>query len=342
MQPPLNVKPRRSALVAVLGWALIVMGVVGLPISVISGAMVVTRSYGTQNADAAGIFTVVLGPAAVLACGIGLLRRWTWAWWGAVLLALGVCGFGLKDVLKKPAAPYTYTSESGTVTTVYSSDGSMLPVLVSGGFLAVLLLPTVRAQFGQRRPAAPPTAAAVVEFSQSDAPRTAIQEDILAALRAGAEFRTAHKEGGTTIRWLHGRFVREDYGEWSERAEYTDEAAFLAFLLRFFEWESNGRQNVSLPEPERWRNIRELLRGSGAPHIADPHSAPVRRHNPWRVVGAFLIAIPAVVLVFWLRGRLPHHSPAPQKLDTFDGRPPQVTQPEFKLPKTAATPRPEK
>jgi hypothetical protein len=29
-------------------------------------------------------------------------------------------------------------------------------------------------------------------------------------------------------------------------------------------------------------------------------------------------------------------------LDTFDGRPPQVTQPEFKLPKTAATPRPEK
>ena len=34
--------------------------------------------------------------------------------------------------------------------------------------------------------------AAVVEFPKSDSPRTAIQEDILAALRAGAEFRTAH------------------------------------------------------------------------------------------------------------------------------------------------------
>lgn len=258
MQPPPTVvsTPGRSALVAALGWTLIVIGIIGLPISLISGAMVITRSYGTQNADAAGILTVVLGPTAVLACGIGLLRRWTWAWWGAVLLALCVFSFSLKEALKEPAPPFTYTSESGTVTTVYSSGGGMVPMMISGGLLAVLLLPAVRAQFSLRKPSAPPAAAAPVKGPESDSPCTAIQHEILAALRAGAEFCTAHKEGGTTIRWLHGRFVREDYGEWNERAEYTDEATFLAFLRRFFEWESCGFQAVNLPEADRWAEHR--------------------------------------------------------------------------------------
>ena len=103
--PPLPTAPApgSTALVTLLGWAFILIGVVGLPFSLISGAMFITRSEGTQHADAPGLLTVVLGPAAVLVCGIGLLRHWSWAWWGAVLLAVIVFGFSL-HAWWKPAA----------------------------------------------------------------------------------------------------------------------------------------------------------------------------------------------------------------------------------------------
>ena len=172
-------------------------------------------------------------------------------------------------------------------------------------------------------------------MSSSDPRSAAIRQEILAALRAGAQFRTAHKEGGTTIRWERGRFIREDYGDWSERAEYTDEVEFLAFLWRFFEWESRGYQRVQLPDAERWENIRQLLRG-GTPGTAAPKHA-AGGHGRLAVIGALVIAGAAVALVTWLRGGIHHRSGArpttvPQRLDVFDGTPPPVKVPEFKLP----------
>ena len=334
-----------TVVVTLLGWAFIVIGIIGLPISLISGAMVITRSYGTQNADAAGLFTVVLGPAAVLVCGIGLLRHWTWAWWGALLLALLVCVFSAKDVLKKPAPSFTYISETGTKTTVMSSGGglaALVPLLVSGGVLVLLLLPAVRTHFRLTGQSTPPAPAARVEpgpaLRAADAASAAIQQEILDALRRGAEFRTAHKEGGTVLRWQHGRFIREDYGDWSERAAYTDDAAFLAFLWRFFEWESRSLQRVELPEPDRWRNIQQLLHGSV--HHAGSHRAPIQTVSPLWKPGAFIIAAAAVALVVWLRGGIHWRSPAPpapapQKLDRVDSRPPDVATPDFKIPRPA-------
>lgn len=343
--PPIVPAPAGSAILTLLGWAFILTGAIGLPISLISGAMFAMSSYGTQNASAAGFFTVVLGPAAVLVCGIGLLRHWTWAWWGALLLAALLLSFSLRDFLKKPAPPVTYISETGTRTTVYSSGGgiaALTPLLISGGVLVLLLLPSVRAPFSLRRPS-PAPASSSVPLRPGDAAISAVQQEILAALRAGAEFRTAHKEGGTTIRWQRGRFVRQDYGDWSERAEYTDEAAFLAFLERFFEWESRSFQKIELPSAQRWGNIRQLLHGQ-APSggtTAEPES----EISPLWTPAAFVIAAAAVALIVWLRGgihwRTPQaKDPSLQRLDTFDGTPPKVTQPDFKLPRRDDPPGP--
>ncbi len=343
MTPPPST-PGSTALVTLLSWAFILIGAIGLPVSLISGAMVATRAYGTQNADAAGFITVVLGPAAVLVCGIGLLRHWTCAWWGALLLALLVFAFSMKDSLRKPAPPFTYISETGTKTTVYSSGGgiaTLAPLLISGGVLVLLLLPSVRGPFRLSRSTEPPAAAepAVLIAGEIGAGSecSAIQQEILAALRAGAEFRTAHKEGGTTIRWQRGRFIREDYGDWSERADYTEEAEFLAFLWRFFEWESRGFQRVEMPDAERWENIRKLLHSSTPG--TNPASHAAGGHRPLAIFAALVIAGAAVALVTWLRGGIhwrtgARHEQTPQKLDTFDGKPPQVKQPEFKVPRS--------
>lgn len=330
---PTSSAPSGAALVSILGWVCIVIGLLGLPISLISGAMVITRSHGTQHAEAFGLLTVVLGPAAVLACGIGLLKHWSWAWWGAVLLAALVFSFSLKAYLKPAAPPVSYQSESGTVTTVYTSPGGLIPVLLSGGLLALLLLPSVRAQFRQTKPTGPAPAPAAAPTATApasrapDAESAAIQREILAALRSGAEFRTAHKEGGTIIRWRKGRFLREDYGDWSRRESYTNEAAFLAFLWEFFEWQSRGFQREDIPEPERWRNIQKLLY-HGRTFMGS--------HGVLAGIGAFVIAAAAVGLMVWLFGgpryfhRHPHGN-APQKLDTFDGKPPPVSA-EFTIP----------
>jgi hypothetical protein len=89
----------------------------------------------------------------------------------------------------------------------------------------------------------------------------AVQRHVLQALREGACFRTAHKEGGSVISWRGGRFVRQDYGESDARETFAEEAAFLAFLRRFYDWETQrGIPGGAPGELERWRLIARLLR----------------------------------------------------------------------------------
>lgn len=317
-----------------------------MPISAISWAMIIAGSYGTQTADLAGIFTVLLGPALLVICGIGLLRNRPWAWFGAVLLALLALSFSLTDFLRQPSPPVVSVSASGTVSTVYSSGGGMaaLPALLGSSVaLALLMIPSVRARFRRARGKktahdVPPWEASAV-LAGSDPGSEDIQREILSALHGGAEFRTAHKEGGTTISWRHGRYVREDYGDWTERAEFTDDREFLAFLRHFFDWQSCGPLGQQTPEPERWRNIRNLL-DDGSPKGG---AAFAGMHGPGRflrVADAFLLAAAAVGGVVWLRGGIHYRSPArrtppPAKLDTVNGTPPQVAVPKFNLPKDA-------
>jgi len=94
-------------------------------------------------------------------------------------------------------------------------------------------------------------------FSSADS----VQAIVLEAVRDGATFRTSHKEGGTVISWSNGRFVRQDFGESDTSERFSSDPDFLAFLRRFFEWETQRHIPGGAPtEIDRWRLIARLLR----------------------------------------------------------------------------------
>ncbi len=81
----------------------------------------------------------------------------------------------------------------------------------------------------------------------------AIQRRLLSRIREGAQLSTAHKEGGTNIRWQGSSFTRSDYGESDESAVFADDASFLAFVRRFFDSKVSYPDRV--PELDAWRLI---------------------------------------------------------------------------------------
>jgi hypothetical protein len=89
----------------------------------------------------------------------------------------------------------------------------------------------------------------------------ATQQTIVVAMKGGASFATAHKEGGTNIGWQNGRFVRSDYGESEEWKEFASEAEFLKFLRQFYDSETS--RNIyprEVSDFEAWKLILRLLR----------------------------------------------------------------------------------
>lgn len=90
----------------------------------------------------------------------------------------------------------------------------------------------------------------------------AIQQAILDGLRRGGQFTTSHKEGGTQIVRREGAYVRSDYGESTRTETYRDDASFLDFLRKFFQWEVSRGQplGTTVPENTAWRLILRLLR----------------------------------------------------------------------------------
>ncbi len=91
-----------------------------------------------------------------------------------------------------------------------------------------------------------------------------LQAEVLARLRNGASFSTAHKEGGTRIYWQGGRFIRSDYGDNESEQSFDDERAFLAFLRRFFDHEiARGTDRDKVSEEAAWRLILRLMQDEG-------------------------------------------------------------------------------
>ena len=128
-------------------------------------------------------------------------------------------------------------------------------------------------------------------MSHSDSSEIAqVQRQILDALRAGASFSTCHKEGGTNLVFENGRFVRIDFGDCPDRVEFADEAAFLASLRKFYDWETSGAAD----ELQRWKRIQRLLQRRSA--------AGGRGNSPLQWLLAFLIAAIAVAVLYHLRG----------------------------------------
>jgi hypothetical protein len=88
-----------------------------------------------------------------------------------------------------------------------------------------------------------------------------VQQAIVTAMKGGASFATAHKEGGTNICWREGKFIRADYGESEERKVFSGEAEFLKFLRQFYDWDTS--KNIyphKVSDFEAWKLILRLLR----------------------------------------------------------------------------------
>lgn len=87
-----------------------------------------------------------------------------------------------------------------------------------------------------------------------------LQRLLLQALRGGQRLSTAHKEGGTILRFDGRRFVSADYGESSGVRHFAGEAAFLDHLRRFFDHElTRHAAQLPLPEASAWRLIYRRL-----------------------------------------------------------------------------------
>jgi len=95
---------------------------------------------------------------------------------------------------------------------------------------------------------------------EGPAPITAIQKVVLAALRAGREFRSAHKEGGTILSFHGSSFIRTDYGEEPNRETFPSDEDMLVCLRHFYDWESRRDMFPHRPpELDVWRYIQSQL-----------------------------------------------------------------------------------
>jgi hypothetical protein len=96
---------------------------------------------------------------------------------------------------------------------------------------------------------------------EDPAPIQAVQKEILAALRAGKEFRTAHHEGGTQLFFDGKAFVRSDYGEDPKTETFAGDAAMIACLRSFYDWEARRDTHPNKPpELAIWKYIQNQLR----------------------------------------------------------------------------------
>ena len=150
---------RRSWLVTLLGW-LIILASAGLSvISFISFLMILAGSYGTQNTELSGFLLIVVAPPASFVAGIGLLRRWRWAWLYLVAGLLLGLGWQVFELTRPPRPAVTTTTlPNGFRETVYLSGPqfSMPLTAVLAGLLAFALTPGVRREFGISRKSLPP------------------------------------------------------------------------------------------------------------------------------------------------------------------------------------------
>ena len=88
-----------------------------------------------------------------------------------------------------------------------------------------------------------------------------VQDAILKGLRQGKSFFTASHEGGTHIQFLGGNFVLQDYGESTDREEFSSGAEFLARLRKFYDYESCREWSPHMPpEIEAWKYIERQMR----------------------------------------------------------------------------------
>lgn len=89
----------------------------------------------------------------------------------------------------------------------------------------------------------------------------AIQREITTAMARGSRFITSCKEGDTRLTFQHGHYRRVDEGDEPATETFPDEATFLTFLRRFYQWEvtRGSPRNVTLSEEDAWKLILRLM-----------------------------------------------------------------------------------
>jgi len=148
--PPLSPTRARSLFVTLLAWIMMLVGVVGLPISAITAMMVLVHSYGTANAGFLDTCTVVLGPLFIITTAVGLLRRWRLAHGVTIALMLVIFVAQAWQLVQGPRPATISTSASGVITTTMGSDTnvtSLLTMLVCAGLSLKLASRDVRQEF---------------------------------------------------------------------------------------------------------------------------------------------------------------------------------------------------
>jgi hypothetical protein len=91
-----------------------------------------------------------------------------------------------------------------------------------------------------------------------------LQQSIVQAMRHGATFSTAHKEGGSNIRFDGRRYEHTEYGENQSIRHYASDAQFLDFLRQFFDYETSRHVwPARVPEVDAWRLILRRVRPPG-------------------------------------------------------------------------------
>lgn len=154
MTPP--AAKAKSRLVTLLAWSLMLGGALLTPISVISLLMLVAGSYGSQSTTLSGFFVVVVLPPATALAGFGLRLRVRPAYVGVLLLLGGITAWNAAQLLRDPTEAHTVYSADGVPTHVSGSEVDYplhgIVALAALGALALLLRPSVRAEFPARTP----------------------------------------------------------------------------------------------------------------------------------------------------------------------------------------------
>ncbi|MBS1722024.1 MAG: hypothetical protein JSS66_03335 [Armatimonadetes bacterium] len=87
-----------------------------------------------------------------------------------------------------------------------------------------------------------------------------VQSEIVRRMKAGAQFRTAHKEGGTVMRWTGKRFESSDYGDYPDERKFAREQEFLDYVRKFFDMETARSTYPEKPNDlDTWKLILRLL-----------------------------------------------------------------------------------
>ena len=152
--PPPSRRAPRSVFLTAVGWILIVAGAIIIPVSFVSSLMILAGSHGTANASFFGGLIIIGGPPATLVAGIGVLRRWRWAYAYVVALLIAVTAFNLVQLLRGSTPERSTVSPDGVIHTVLASSVDyplhLLIIAICVGLLVKLLTPATRAEFFHR------------------------------------------------------------------------------------------------------------------------------------------------------------------------------------------------